>query len=61
MCNNVILFYRIYDGQLELIQVSRGHEDDIRDILHIPELDQVPYNGKVSQSNIFQQKVSSKN
>ena len=32
---------RIYDHHLELIQVSRGHEDCIRDVVHIPELDQV--------------------
>ena len=32
---------RIYDHHLELVQVSRGHEDSIRDIVHIPELDQV--------------------
>ena len=35
------VLYRIYDNHLELIQVSRGHEDCIRDIVHIPELDQV--------------------
>jgi hypothetical protein len=37
----VSLSCRIYDHHLELIQVSRGHEDCIRDIVHIPELDQV--------------------
>ena len=39
----ILLFVlcRIYDCQLEIIQVSRGHNDNIREIVHIPELDQV--------------------
>ena len=34
-------YNRIYDCRLEVVQVSKGHEDNIRDIVHIPELDQV--------------------
>ncbi len=32
---------RMYNTDLELLQVCRGHEDSVRAILHIPEDDQV--------------------
>ena len=35
---------RLYDGELELLQVFRGHTESIQAILHIPELDQVNKN-----------------
>ena len=32
---------RVYNRSLELVQVSRGHTDVIRDIIHIPDKKQV--------------------
>jgi len=32
---------RVYSGELEMLQVFRGHEDTIQAVIHIPELDQV--------------------
>ena len=33
--------HRVYNGDLELLQVSRGHIDVIRSIIHIPDRKQV--------------------
>jgi len=36
-----MLPYRVYDNSLQLMQVSCGHTDTIKTIIHIPERDQV--------------------
>ena len=35
------LSYRVYDNSLQLMQVSCGHTDTIKTIIHIPEREQV--------------------
>ena len=35
---------RIYNEQLHLLQCNRGHDDIIKSIIHIPELNQVSIN-----------------
>lgn len=37
----IIVTLRIYDNSLQLLQVSCGHTDTIKAIIHIPERDQV--------------------
>ena len=44
---------RVYNRNLELVQVSRGHSDAIRAVIHIPDRKQVHRSSSVKNALIF--------